>query len=888
MSEITLTDLINVELLEELQDAFVNKSNIAYRIADAHGVALTQVKQGKPFCEKWTKGTVKGLEACENCVLKGAHMSMELGKTSVSQCFAGLFEMVAPIVVEGKLYGIIVCGQVVPKPLGKEHVVRVAEQLGIEPEPYWEAAQQIPVVESADLKGVVDRLYSTAMILSDVASNKYQVMKSYQEIGVVAKMKSDFLANMSHEIRTPMNAVIGMADMALRENLPPSARDYIIQIKHAGRTLLAIINDILDFSKIESGKMDINLSEYSPMEMMHDVSGVIATRIGDKDVELILDVSPDIPRKLMGDCTRIKQVIINLANNAVKFTNKGQVLCKLECNRTRDREQELFFSVTDTGIGIKESDLKVIFESFQQVDSKRNRNIEGTGLGLAISKQLIGLMGGTLEVKSVYEMGSKFSFRIPQLQLHEESGYRLDEPEQVCVVGLIANDYVAQQLRTDIRRLGGQCTFVENANQLEDFGDTGVNFLFVEKECFNETVQEFAGRHPQITVVVLIRSNDAFRSTLDNVVVLRKPVYTYVLLALFNHGDIYALYKDEEDVSIDYAAPEAKVLIVDDNEVNLAVAAGLLSPLQMDIQTATSGKEAIEKISSQSFDLIYMDHMMPEMDGVETTRIIRRMHPEYDRVPIIALTANAMEETKAMFLVEGMNDFLAKPIEVKAFLTMTKQWLPQEKIVNCVVHSEDLTIPKIQIPELDFDAAMKLLGSWDVLWEVLGNYYHVIPKKMQKIKAAFEANDWHNYTIEVHALKSASRQIGASELADQAAALEKAGNEGDIVKILDETDALLSMYQKLGERLAPHFKEEEEKEGCLVLSKEELGRLFEQMEEAMDNLDMDGMNDVIHTMQECFFEAESKDCFLRLKEAVDELDVDQCEMILAQWKERIK
>ena len=269
-------------------------------------------------------------------------------------------------------------------------------------------SSDLKVVDQYTVDNAAKFLRMTADMLSEMAHNKYLVYEANIALEKSGNMKSDFLANMSHEIRTPMNAVIGMAEMALREELPPTAREYIYQIKAAGKSLLTIINDILDFSKIESGRMDINEVDYEPMSIVYDVANIVMTRLKGKDVELVIDIIPDLPSGLRGDNIRIKQVLLNLANNAAKFTSQGKIGMKMGFTQINPDEIELYVSVEDTGIGIKKEDIEKLFQSFQQVDSKRNRNIEGTGLGLAISKRLLTLMDGDIWVESEYEKGSRF------------------------------------------------------------------------------------------------------------------------------------------------------------------------------------------------------------------------------------------------------------------------------------------------------------------------------------------------------------------------------------------------------------------------------------------------------------------------------------------------
>ena len=280
-------------------------------------------------------------------------------------------------------------------------------------------------------------------------------------------MKTDFLANMSHEIRTPMNAVIGMAEMALRDNLPDEARSYIKQIKSSGRALLSIINDILDFSKIESGKMDIIPIEYDSMSLFNDVSNIIMTRLVDKDVSFDLDINPSLPVMLFGDNIRVRQILINLANNAVKFTNHGFVRICVDFDKLNDEEILLKIAVKDSGIGIKEEDVSKIFESFQQVDSKRNRNVEGTGLGLAISQRLVSLMHGKISVESEYGVGSTFSFAIPQKIANAEPAMLVKTTKNKIALGLFTNKNHIESFMRDSKRLGIQAMNINKQKNIK-------------------------------------------------------------------------------------------------------------------------------------------------------------------------------------------------------------------------------------------------------------------------------------------------------------------------------------------------------------------------------------------------------------------------------------
>ncbi|MCH5257177.1 MAG: PocR ligand-binding domain-containing protein [Lachnospiraceae bacterium] len=891
--DLYLTDLIDRDVLQRIQDAFSNQAGVAALTTDRNGVPVTEGSNFTDFCTKYTRNSPVGCLRCTQCDKSGAELAYEKGKSTVYACHAGLLDFAAPIMANGKIIGCFIGGQVLTEKPDEDKIKAIAEEIDVDPEAYYEAACKVNIVEKEDMDDFASFLSTIADVLSDMAYNKYQVYQANLDLERTSNMKSDFLANMSHEIRTPMNAVIGMAEMALREDIPPAARDYIKQIKESGKALLTIINDILDFSKIESGKMDINVVDYEPMSVISDVSNIVMTRLKDKDVELILDIAPNMPNKLLGDNIRIKQVLLNISNNAAKFTNRGRILIKMDYTNESPDEIMLHVSVEDTGIGIKKEDMDKLFKSFQQVDSKRNRNIEGTGLGLAISQQLLELMEGNIWVESEYEKGSKFSFMLPQKIVDDTPSISIKEPDSIMVAGLISNQYVKDSLCEDVAKLGVEYMDMDSDADFKSMLGEKKLFFFVEKEAFFSSLETVIRNNPKITAVLL---EDFFDEVEDydipNLLVVRKPL-SILTIAMILNGD--SLHLDNNEASMnefEFVAPDANILIVDDNEVNLTVAEGLLKPLNMKVDKATSGMEAIDKISKIHYDVIFMDHMMPELDGVETTHIIRRLHPEYNDVPIIALTANAVEGTKEMFCQEGMNDFVAKPIELRILVSKLRQWLPIEKIQK--VYNTHSGTPKeketldITVGDLDIAFALKFLGSEELFWTIVNAYYRTIDKKAKLIKSLEEQEDWPAYTIEVHALKSSSKQIGAIELSDKAAALEKAGNARDSEFIHKNTDELINQYVSYIDVLAPYCPDEEEDDAQKEsIALPDLLDYFSSMKDALENLDMDQMETVIKEMNHYSYEDWQQEMFAKLKEAVEEIDVDSCEEILRDWGNRL-
>ena len=889
-----VTDLIDVSVLQKIQDSFSAMTGMAALTTDAEGRPVTEGSHFTDYCMCYTRNSEIGNRRCQECDRYGAELAMKKGCATTYVCHSGLIDFAAPIVADGQVIGCFIGGQVLTEPPEKEKIRVIAQEIGVPFDPYWEAICKVPVMAQERIHAAADFLYTVADILSDMAYSKYEALLAREEMEQASNMKSDFLASMSHEIRTPMNAVLGMVEMALREDLPPAAKNYITQIRSSSKILLNIINDILDFSKIESGKMDIIPEEYEILSICEDVANIVETRLKDKRVELLMSIQPGIPKVLYGDSVRVRQILINLANNAVKFTQKGKIEIVVEYEKIDDTKIRLKMRVEDTGCGMKEEDLGRIFDSFQQVDSKRNRNAEGTGLGLAICKKLLDLMDGRIMVSSEYEKGSVFSVELPQKVTDWEPSIEVPDMEQVVAVGYFRNRHLAKHFFRSVRQLGvfsiamiapDRVAWGLEAYQQEIAGKR--LFLFTEEQDVDEEFRQIPEQFPDMTIVELVPFFSNKKTESDRWRIIRKPLSEQVIAMALAGKEMRLNEEGAETGEIDFIAPEAKVLIVDDNEINLTVTKGLLEPLRMKIYTVTSGIEALDLIEQEKFDLIFMDHMMPEMDGIEATRIIRRLHPDYADVPIIALTANVMDGMKETFIAEGMNDFVGKPIEVRMLIQKVKQWLPKEKILKyrTIIGKEEIAKEpeKIVIGDLDTDSARRMLGDDKVFYSVLKEYYKNIPKKIKLIAQYKQQNNLIAYTIEVHALKSTSRQIGATRLANLAAELERAGNDADLDTIREQTGELLTMYEAYQEVLRPFCEEKKKATPKVSVDSEKLRSLFEKMEEAIDNLDIDEMEKVVQQLQRYTYEAQQQELFEQLCETVDNIDVDGAMEILQKW-----
>ncbi len=568
----------------------------------------------------------------------------------------------------------------------------------------------------------------------DKALKSQKAEMEKEKVEAANKAKSTFLSSMSHEIRTPMNAIVGMTEVLLRGNHSKETVEYLNNIKVSGEALLTIINDILDFSKIESGKMDIVEGNYNPKSMINALKMIFENRALGKPIELIYNIDDDIPTVLLGDEHRLRQVIINLVNNAIKFTDSGYVKVSVESNKIDDGKVELLFSVEDTGMGIKEEELPKLFGSFQQVDVKKNHKKEGTGLGLAISKQLVELMNGSIGVESQYGKGSTFYFTVPQ-------------------------------------------TIV--AHTVEEMKELGINIGGADTEYMN------------------------------------------------------------------FIAPNAHILLVDDNEMNRKVGLALLEPLRMNIDTATNGREALDMVMKNKYDLVFMDHMMPEMDGIEATREIRKLEDEYYRtLPVIALTANATSEAKEMFQREQMNDFVAKPIQMGEILKCLRRWLPKElleEVDDEVITETNDTLEQDKVEEptiegIDISDGIMYCGSEKMFYELLGDFYKLIDIKIAKLEKCIADGMIKDYTIEVHALKNTARMIGAKELSAMSYELEKLGNANEIEQIKAKSQKHIELYRSYKDKLKAYGTRTVEE--VRSVSYEDIKNVLTRIYDAVDTFDL--------------------------------------------------
>ena len=504
---------------------------------------------------------------------------------------------------------------------------------------------------------------SVASTLIELLNNQNQkLLRAVEEANRANESKSAFLSKMSHEIRTPMNAIVGITDIMLRTKRDPAEERYLLNIKNSGTALLSIINDILDFSKIESGKMTVVNDNYSFYSMLDDLSLIFWNRIGDKKIELLYDIDINMPDYIYGDAIRVRQLIINIVNNAIKFTDEGFVRLSVKVGKIEGNDIELFISVADSGQGIKEEDMPKLFSSFEQVNTKKNHSKEGTGLGLAISKQLINMMGGEIGVDSEFGKGTTFSFNIHQSITDKTVMPNYDDLKQALSEKKIAVAVKDEMLEASMRQLFATLG-VSVADSVLDKADYDI--------CFTE---EFEINHISATTkYILVNPYDDIADR-DSGIIFSKPLYISNLYGAIVEAKNDADVVEEKEEQITFEGK--KILLVEDNAVNTKVALLLFKPLMMEIDTAQNGQVALEMVQKKHYDLVFMDHMMPVMDGVEATLAIRKLRGDYyTNLPIITQTANVISEAKDVLLSAGMNDITTKPISMDNVIGILKKWL---------------------------------------------------------------------------------------------------------------------------------------------------------------------------------------------------------------------
>lgn len=674
-----------------------------------------------------------------------------------------------------------------------------------------------------------------------------EAMEAKERAEKADKEKSMFLANMSHEIRTPMNAIIGMVDLILRDDISERVRARAMDIRSAGDSLLALINDVLDISKVESGKLEIACEEYDLKKMLCDVIGLVATRIRIPEVSFDIDIDLDIPQKVFGDELRVKQLFINILNNAAKFTKKGHVRLTVR-GRKNNGTVILRAEVEDTGCGIREEDMDKLFDTFSRIENGTTRAIEGTGLGLALCRRLLKQMDGDIGVRSEFGVGSTFWFEVPQRFADERSIRTLmsSEPREVLLIG-DTEDELTGEVRNALDELS--IPYIScSANREVESAMAGHQITHVF--AYRRVYEEYADWLREYTDprVVLYAEPEVRYDDMPDVMLMYRPICALTVDRIMMSEERGLSAGDDEE----FSAPEASVLIVDDNIVNIKVAEGLLKCYDINADKCVSGADAINMAGQRNYDLILMDHMMPVMDGVEAMHRIRALGGHNATVPVVALTANAVHGIRSMFISEGFDDYISKPIEIRQLASTLKKLLPSS-LVHASVGKQwqsptDGKTPDITdgLPGLTgVDMAKGLAscaGSRPRLIELLDTFFKNGMIQLGQMRKLYETESYGNLRIEVHALKSISATIGAEELSRTARVIEQALKDNDLETVRINIGAMMKGYSGILDELDAFFAAQEREKTAapgpmMTISREKLAEKLDEIVAALDDFD---------------------------------------------------
>lgn len=763
-------------------------------------------------------------------------------------------------------------------------------------------------------------VYMAGRLLKTVVERRVRERKSTEEmiarLEEINRRTEDFLANVSHELRTPINAVTGISSVMLKNETDSEKKKDLFTIQMAGQRLFGQIEDILDYTEIDNEKVSVSEEAYMISSIVNDVISENQMQEREYMPELIFDLDAAMPASLLGDGKKIKKILKHLVNNAVKFTKKGGVYVRIHA-LVKDYGVNLCMTVSDTGEGISEEELEKITEGFYQTDGGRNRRAGGLGLGLPIVAGMVSYMEGFMQIKSEEGRGTVVSVSIPQRIADQKPLVTLKNRERLCLACYLnvekyetpeVRDYYNETITHMVEGMDVSIHRVFHTDELKALtGICQITHLFIGSDEYEENSALFEDLADRMTVIVIADQHfvplPGMRAKL-----LRKPFYCLPIANMLNAETVQAEFSFEEKRML---CPDVRVLVVDDEPMNLMVAEGIFREYEMQVKTVPSGLAALELCGKEDFDLIFLDHMMPEMDGVETLKRLRKLLADSERSAIIiAFTANAVSGAREMFFEEGFDEFVSKPIEMVELERILRNVLPKSAIRYADKEHErerkrdrqDNKQPEAMQEQPVSDQSKQektdllekagihtktglqyCLDNTEFYEELLLKFASDADGKQEDIDRFFGQKDWENYGIMVHALKSTARMIGADDLSDQAKGLEDAAKSRDVEYIESHHENLLVKYKETAQIIRDIFSEEEksgEQKGYQEISGLEFRRRLKEIEDSLNTFEADKAKTLIEKLGGFVY------CGNPVAELLEETerDVDDFEMAAASEK----
>jgi len=756
-----------------------------------------------------------------------------------------------------------------------------------------------------------DALAQQQVLAQENASQFSEIQEKNQQLKLADQHKSDFLANMSHEIRTPMNAIIGLSHLLMNTELSARQQDSLRKIQQAGHHLLGIINDILDFSKIEAGKLTVERVDFKLEHVLENVANLVAEKTSSKGLELVFNVDADVPDNLVGDPMRLGQILINYANNAVKFTEKGEIVILVRVKALTPHDVVIYFAVKDTGIGLSPEQMQRLFQSFEQADASTTRKFGGTGLGLAISRRLAEMMDGEVGVTSAPGAGSTFWVTarfglgekvqrapLPGLDLRARAVLVVDDNDNARVV---LGDLLARMGFVVTTAVGGEQAI--EATRAADLAGKPFELIFLDWQMPGmdgiETAINLGALglpvRPHLVMVTGYGQDQLLQQAAAAGIpdVLTKPVGASLMfntvMRLLGSTTQPAAVVDALREPLDDklgAIRGARVLLVEDNDLNQEVATGLLEHAGLRVDVADHGEMALRMVQQAAYDIVFMDMQMPVMDGLDATREIRKL-AQLDRLPIVAMTANTMSGDAQRCLAVGMNDFIAKPIDPELLWAALLKWVqpgPREPsgATDAAIQAaaaDNLVVLPAAIAGVDMALGLKrVVGNKSLYLAMLRKFVAGQKTSPEALRTALEGGDWATAERLAHTTKGVAGNIGAMRLQELAAQLEaNIKHRQPSVQLDAQVDQLAAELMAIIEALEPALAGEHQAESCPV-DREKLKAVSGQLAALLADYNSDAV-EVLNANAD-LLRAVCKEAYARIENAIGNFDFDEAAALL--------